>query len=108
MTKYEMFGQMVKALREQGTPENHNAMATAYIGLAAGYLAKIVDVLEEKNDAAVAEYNRGKIEGLEEAMRCMSNMGFCQTSDYYHGIGDAIKICKDIQKEIKGAENAAD
>ena len=84
------------------------AMALLQARRASEYAARIADALEGKNAASTAEYNRGKNEGLEEAMQRMSNMGFCQTADYYYGVGDAIKICKDIQRETKGAENAAD
>ena len=89
-------------------PLKCDTQKTVYLGLLTGYVAQIADALEGNSAEAAAEYNRGKNEGLEEAMRRMSNMGFCQTSDYYHGIGDAIKICKDIQRETKGADNAAD
>ena len=110
MTNYEEWCQIIAVISDENekNPVKRDIQNTVYLGLIAKNLARIADALEGKNAASKAEYNRGKNEGLEEAMQRMSNMGFCQTADYYYGVGDAIKICKDIQRETKGAENAAD
>ena len=104
MNNYEQYCQMIAMINDENErkPLMRDEQKTVYLGLLTGYVAKIADALEGNSAEAAAEYNRGKNEGLEEAMRRMSNMGFCQTSDYYHGIGDAIKICKDIQNETGG------